>query len=410
MAEQLETEYKYYNNDRYLLYSKNNEWISLTVPEFVVHKVVNGVVTVKMISELLAPFCNNIEYKIEYNPNDIPNRDGNTSQFVVGKLNPESQTVPFVHFNIRFPVFMSNYTATINIYPKIINNNAPTLQYYPLNKYLKSTKLIIDIESTIMMPDFKEEDTVLFRYLNYNRIGIIKQKLRGDFFKISHALMHDTQTIIHRDRMFFPSLHLNINLINYDNIVSNILFQNNALETNEKISETFNALKTVYYNDYIMNNDTINEVDRKPISYYITLNVLQYIYNDTVIDLEKTNYKIECLGNKMHYNIKLDNGVRNYWYKHCINIADQGIFNIFMIRPQNSWYYCDLCSVIQSNYTQMFHCDHKDRSHDYCLECINNLINQNNQLKSLLRCILNDFSDDCINILVSFIIGNIRQI
>merc|ERR1712013_665764 len=72
-------------------------------------------------------------------------------------------------------------------------------------------------------------------------------------------------------------------------------------------------------------------------------------------------------------------------------------------------YSCDLCRVGVHVWDFVFECDNGFmHTHDLCLGCVANVIRINAKLKELLREQLSDeMSVDCIDTIVSFVIGNV---
>ena len=422
MADELPWGYKYDGDQRYLKFQDNfNIWHNLTLPRFTVYKVTNGVATIKMLSKTLSEYYDKMEYKIEYNPNHLikqlnnnNNNNQNDTQYIKGKLNSQTVYVPFIHFNIRFPIYVYRYIIKIKIYIKFIDIETKKLKRYPYNKYLKPREVTIKLRSSLVTPKFKVDDIVYFKYENNSgkkikRIGTVHKILENNMYRVIYSRQNHKKNI-HRDNMGFGTLELNVSINDYNSVFNNILFQNYALQKNKEVSAIFNALIDTYYDDYIINNESIDVIDKKLVSYFISINVLNYLYDDTVINMNKNNYKILCLMDNKHKPIKLDNGIRNYWYNSCIKKARRSLDKDDIIHPQYGYYLCDMCSLRQSHFSRMFHCNHNEMNHDFCLECINNIINQYNQLKSLLTQFLNHLNNDCIHVLVSFVVGNIVRV
>ena len=98
---------------------------------------------------------------------------------------------------------------------------------------------------------------------------------------------------------------------------------------------------------------------------------------------------------------------------HCLNRHIQGIkYNtedVMTANLQELWSYCDICSIEVSRFDWISSCNVSvSNSHVICLNCVNNKIEQKEQLYQLLSKLLNNhLYDDCIQQLAEFVVGKV---
>ena len=86
--------------------------------------------------------------------------------------------------------------------------------------------------------------------------------------------------------------------------------------------------------------------------------------------------------------------------------------NIYGGNVDNRFYGCDICHCRVDIFDWLFHCNAGlKEKHDFCLKCINLIITQHSELQVLLLDILKDsINDDCVEIIVTFVVGKVIQI
>ena len=149
------------------------------------------------------------------------------------------------------------------------------------------------------------------------------------------------------------------------------------------------------------------------IARLISKNVMEYLY-----EMSEFEWKIDsCILDHTHGALKFDNSLRSYFIKRNI---EKGAVHREKKRNHNMnmdsrYQICDVCSIRMDQFEYIYHCSAKmEDRHDICLDCIYSMIKQSEELSGLLINILRDdnydVNDDCIEMIVSFVVGKCVKI
>ena len=335
-------------------------------------------------------------------------------------------------FWIKVPLFLLSYSMDF-----VISVN------FAERETLKKYKEYISDEKSIQIPSllienkiFNTGDRVQYKIPNasYVRVGKIAKFLENDMIQIRSDPDYEPNdpeeeqklmTVIHKDdvsrdaidKLFLIDL-TNLVLAQYDLI---LLSSRNDTDKDEESSsededededednrfDTFceicDGLLDVYCE--LWDNGDIseyNEADAQLIPDSIAVRIYGFLFHP------QYNYRVNCIfdGDEMFAGEQWE-----YYVRRTIDDFKNGVDANDV---QDAWlctgYSCDICRCEVRYYEWMWHCKNRKCKHDFCLSCVNYMVQQYYQMKQLLVDILKGVVNrDIIEEIVVFSVGKVNK-
>eukprot|EP00485_Elphidium_margaritaceum_P007354 CAMPEP_0202686464 /NCGR_PEP_ID=MMETSP1385-20130828/2236_1 /ASSEMBLY_ACC=CAM_ASM_000861 /TAXON_ID=933848 /ORGANISM="Elphidium margaritaceum" /LENGTH=586 /DNA_ID=CAMNT_0049341041 /DNA_START=16 /DNA_END=1776 /DNA_ORIENTATION=+ len=184
----------------------------------------------------------------------------------------------------------------------------------------------------------------------------------------------------------------------------------------EHVLHTYDALQSVYRayaTKYASHRNRFEMEDANAyqlayIARFVSANVCEYLL-DTEHD--RFNWKISCLRDSHDGRMQL-NAVRSDIIRTRIEGIQHNIDGMGSYDIDNIIGFCDLCRLEITDYDWRFNCDqHMTNKHDICMTCAYNIVNQYEQLHTLLFTLLaQQLNNDCIQQLTNFVTGTVVKL
>eukprot|EP01083_Nonionella_stella_P007016 20308_1 len=330
---------------------------------------------------------------------DICNTQWNTVLFA-----PDSVTQKGM-FYIKIKLYLYDYQLQCKVRAK----HKHATHYFAYSSLLTVNIVSSLIESTF---DVGEYINFLDEKSMYTKEGFIDKLLPDSHIQIK-CKHNDRQLVtVHNSRVYAAPIYLGfvIDLTDPMDVDKNMLLRHKM--NDGEILCLYGALKDIYKEYALhMNVDSVRPHSSEPlrdcdatfIGRFVAKHVMDFLY----VPYFKEP-KTGCLVREE------DGWISMYSYiHHCLNRHQKGIANntvdVKMANLQELWSYCDICSVEISRYDWITSCNVEIyNSHVMCLFCVNNKIEQKEQLYHLLKQLLkHKLYDDCIEQLVEFVVGRV---
>eukprot|EP01084_Bolivina_argentea_P199848 341860_1 len=305
-------------------------------------------------------------------------------------------------FYIKIKLYLYDY----QIHCKLRAKHTTFDYYFPYSSVIKVNILSSLIESTFNVGEyinFLDENSM------YTKEGFVEKILPENQMQIKCKNNDRKLITIHNNRVYAAPIYLGfvIDLTDGINVDKNMLLRNKINDDNDIVS-VFITMNDIY-KEYALElciehqSEPLRECDAVFIGRFISKHVIDFLY--------KPYYKepkIGCLVQDSDGWISIKPYVH-----HCLNRHRQGIENntsdVMAANLQDLWSYCDICSIEISRYDWITSCNVEiHNSHVMCLYCVNNKIEQTEQLFELLNQLLKQYMyNDCIQQLVEFVVGRV---
>ena len=300
-------------------------------------------------------------------------------------------------FWIKVPLFLLSYSMDFLISVNFAKRDT-----------LKKYKEYISDEESIQIPSvlnenkiFNTGDRVQYKIPNasYVRTGKIIKFLDDDMIQIRSAPHYEPDdpeeeqklmTIIHKDDVARDAIDkfYQIDLTNLVFAQFDLILLTSRDDTDEDDQfDTFckicdgliDVYSELWYDEEISDYD---EPDAQLIPDSIGIRIYGFLFDP------EYNYRINCIfdGYEMFGGEQWP-----YYVRRSINDLKNGVD---VNGSQNAWlctgYSCDICRCEVRYFEWMWHCRNKKCKHDFCLSCVNYMVQQYYQMQELLVDILDD--------------------
>ena len=312
-------------------------------------------------------------------------------------------------FYIKIKLYLNDYEVHCRIRSKHSSNNN---NWFPYSKTLK-----VNILSSLLDSKFDLGEYINFLDENsmYTKEGFVDKILNEGYIQIK-CKHNDGKIIkIHESRVYSAPIYLGfvIDLTDRIDVDKNLLLH--CGQDDDDVVNIFRILSEIYteYASYIdhdtnddnnNNNEALRECDMISMGRFVSKNVIDFLFLPYYREP-----KIGCLVNESDGWIS----TKSYIH-HCLNRHQLGIINntsdVMSANLQELWSYCDICSIEVNRFDWVSSCNllNVPNTHVICLNCVNNKIQQKEQLYYLLKELLNSYLyDDCIDQLVQFVVGRV---
>eukprot|EP01084_Bolivina_argentea_P174359 302043_1 len=320
--------------------------------------------------------------------------------------------IPDGKFHLSVPIFLSDYN----------------IEFYIKFQDKISTKEILNVPSFLLRTHFGIGETVIFKEEMdslFTNPGVVEQILEDGYYQIynyhynpAKGSKRDPKSwdkvvkVIHYSKIWSNTrkIRKTIDLNNHKIIHKNTLINNNNINAMNTFYSLFDALKP-YIN--ILCKDIYGTLKGlafcRGTNEFLTKNIYDMLFET------KFNYKVGCV-------VDGNDGWCNF-----VNVTQWDITMIAEILKDNPdvnflheacdihsmIFSCDWCSAEIKTTGYFYVCSHKcfvDK-HYYCLNCINNVIKLNGQLKELLIDLLDKYLvNDCVQTIVDFVVGSVVKL
>ena len=308
-------------------------------------------------------------------------------------------------FYIKIKLHLYDYKVFIKVRAKHSSHN----DWFPYSKLLKVNILSSLIENTF---DLGEYINFLDSNSMYTKEGFVDKILKDSFIQIKCKNNNRKLVKIHKSKVYAAPIYLGfvIDLTDRISVDKNILIRNKISDSdNNQIIDIFCTLNDIFKQYAISiinnnnNNDTLRDCDALFMGRFVSKNVLDFIFIPFYHEP-----RIGCLVDENDGFIT----TKNYIH-HCLNRHQLGIkhktCDVMTANLQELWSYCDICSIEVSRFDWIASCNISvSNSHVICLNCVNNKIQQKEQLYQLLnKLLIFTLNNDCISQLVEYVVGRV---
>eukprot|EP01084_Bolivina_argentea_P208934 356028_1 len=313
-------------------------------------------------------------------------------------------------FYIRVPVYLHPYDFEFGIKTYDTSNN---------NYWERSPTQTVNIPSFLSETVYTIGDKINFRNPLNCRVsdGKIMEKLDDGNYKILYERYNGTsdkiptfsrELSVHISKIYRRDVGDQMVLQICDDI---LMYKNLLIQRKDKHSmDIFDAIKSsyefsaqtycykMYGNDYFM-------FHWESMADFISKNIFEYLYSNEFV------YKLDCLVDGTHGVLELSN-LRVKDIQNDYNMLIHGVDNaqVDINSFDNIQYHCDCCRGLLSEWDYVYSCFTNDWGdmHDFCLLCVDTIIQLNKQLGKLLMDILKDIINvDCVKEIVNYVIGRV---
>ena len=322
----------------------------------------------------------------------------------VGKDNDIWETVVFsadsinqhAMFYIKTKLHLNDYQIDFKLRAK--HQNIDT--YFPY-----SSIVTVNIHSSLIDNTFDIGECVSFCEENamYVEQGYVDEIFDDSYLQIKRKNNDGNIIKVHTDRVYAEPIYLGfiIDLTDPSNIDQNVLLRNgrNDNETLHLFQSLNESFKSYKHDDV-----DISEQSEYFMARFVSKNVMDFLF--------VPYYKepmIGCLVKDADGWMRISPYIHHSLERHQRGIENESE-DVMQCAVQELWSYCDICSVEINRYDWIATCCIHDMidSHVVCLSCVNNKIEQSEQLKALLNQLLRQcLYDDCIETLVEFVVGKV---
>lgn len=413
------------------------------VPIITIKPVINGVITIQITNcsemwsknqfESMHDTCFEFVYRrVKTNQYDKnPEIDGKWrgKQIFVGNIGYNGT------LHLKVPVFLIDYD--VEFFMRCRNRKT--------NKFMTQSKLHkVNISSFLLNNVYKVDDTVSFRNEEtfYTISGKIKEVLDDNKFKIMYYKLNEnydpTQVeenenknqnenddenkeenqrmkkwiesyeIIDRSRIYHygTNMQYEIDLINSTNLERNLLIKRNDKESLDIFRALLSANSRLSfmwcYNAYGAEKSLVHF---EAMTTFLSKNIFDFLFEP------EFNYKVDCLLDGDHHSVLNFVNLRQSDIRTKLELQRSKIGNLEVGEDEFTVisYRCDSCRTGLKDWNFAYQCSiNAMHRHDYCLNCVNTVIQLNKELRTYMDDILNeDLNDDCIQLITAFVIGNV---
>eukprot|EP01083_Nonionella_stella_P109506 319389_1 len=383
------------------------------VPSIALQNSRNGVVTLQ-ITNLLKVSNGpkefnewkhwNFEFCYKYIHNSLLDQSQETS------ANKQWKTATFTPYKVTsdgmFVIKNKLYLYDYQIHCKVraIHQNCSTIFPY-------SSVSTIDILSSLIESTFHVDEYVNYVQENatYTKEGFIDEVLEDSFLSIRCIDDQSKKITIHSSRVYSAPIYLDtitIDLSNRIEVDQNLLILNHIDDRNTiAVFSVLNDIYAKYALDYhVSEYETVRECNAVYIGKVVAKNTIDFLF--------KPYYKvpkISCLVREPDGWIVIE-PYTQHTLRRYIDSVKSGANDVNDVNLQDLYAYCDICSVEISRYDWAASCNidvvHND--HIMCLTCVNNVLEQKEQLYQLLNELMNGYLyNDCIEQVVEFVVGRV---
>eukprot|EP01083_Nonionella_stella_P075999 206883_1 len=404
-------------------YDKENK--KRRTPRIKVTKAINGIFKVKLLNEFLRNKQSNLKFQFQFDYKLIHDTQWNCCHFTSVLL--DSSGV----FCVRMPLHLNGYHIKCRLRAHLILEEEP-IKWFDFSKAYR-----VSIPSSMIATEFDIGDIVRYKeeddyVLSWTEAEIVSTLSNG-YLTLKEIRSANTPPqlaiktepfILHASRVALTdnvsSRHL-LDLSNLSMHMDKILLL--KLNDNSATEERMNAYKSLVdvYTKYAMfwkalhsekRNFYVFDVKVVSIAKFVAVNVMQYLY-----EIKDYEWKIDnCVINDKDGALKCLECLRAYFIRRNI---EEGAVKNEMLRGRDMdgrFQICDVCSVSVDQFEYIYHCSARmEDRHDICLTCVYSMIKQSGELSELLVSILSkdnswDVNCDCVQLIVSFVVGKVVKI
>ena len=202
------------------------------------------------------------------------------------------------------------------------------------------------------------------------------------------------------------NIQYEIDLIDPDSMFTNLLIKRNDIGSKRifnALVHFYNRESFIYCYEHYGNEKLLYHFEA--MSIFVSKNVFDFLFEP------EFHYKVDCLLNGDHHHMLKFKNLRQADIRTKFELQQQriGKVEVDVDEFNELSYQCDCCRTGIRDWNFVYQCSVSplDR-HDVCLNCVNTVIQLNKELRRYLDEILNDdLNDDVIQVLVSFVIGNV---